>query len=327
MGYFLIVLFPVLGLFEMSYAKISLVSDHLQYAAILGPIVLVASTASSRIAHLPRRPRVAAVVLAIAVVAVLGALSYARGFVFRSHRALWADVLAKNPDCPEAHYEIGKYLTDDADAERAAGHTEQADELIRQAIAHYDKALELRPKYSEAHNNLGHLYIRLQDMRLAGYHFARAVQIRPDNHRARLNLAIAQYRIGATREAAENFRRVLEASPDYVPALLNLARILATDPNADLRDGPTAVQLAQRARRLAEPASIEEVDAVDTLAMAYAEAGVFENARETGLRAAALARQIGQTALAEQILARVAIYEQRRPVRMTIVPPSSQAAR
>ena len=215
-------------------------------------------------------------------------------------------------------------LTDDADQTRAAGDTRGADALLQQALDHYQKALELRPNYSEAHNNLGHLYIRLGSLSKAGYHFARALQIHPDNHAARANLALAQYRIGAMRDAAENFHRVLEVWPNFVPALLNLARIRAADPDPQMRNGSQAIVLAEKACRLTPPADPLHVDALDVLAMAYAETGQFEAAIQTGDQAAALARQIGQPALAEHISGHAATYRKHQPVRIT--PPSPPLA-
>ena len=99
-GYSLVVLFPVLGFFEMSFARLSLVSDHLQYAAILGPIVLVAAVSWRWIAHLPGRRRLAAATLPVAVVAALAGLTYLRGFTFRSPQAPGPTSWPRTPTAP-----------------------------------------------------------------------------------------------------------------------------------------------------------------------------------------------------------------------------------
>ena len=70
------------------------------------------------------------------------------------------------------------------------------------------------------------------------------------------------------------------------------AWMLATNPNASVRNGAEAVELAQRAVELSggrEPAIL------DTLAAAYAEAGRFPEAVKTAQRAAALASARGDT--------------------------------
>jgi tetratricopeptide (TPR) repeat protein len=219
-------------------------------------------------------------------------------------------------------------LTDDADAAQAAGDVNAAAELYRQARGHYLEAVRLRPDYSEAHNNLGQLYIRFQDLRRAGEQFALAVKINPDNVAARFNLAVAQVQIGATRHAADNLRRVLANWPNYAPALVSLARILAADPDPALRGGQDALALAQKACELTSADAPLAVDCIDTLGMAYAELGQFDTAIDVALWAAAIADKRGRGDLAEKIQARVAGYRQGRAARLTPLypPPSTSPA-
>ena len=126
-----------------------------------------------------------------------------------------------------------------------------------EAITQFQKALEIKPDYAEAHHNLGIAFLP----------------------QGRLGEAIAQ------------FQKALEARPDYPDALNNLAWALATAPQASLRDGNKAVELAQRANRLSGG---EDVDLLDTLAAAYAEAGRFDDATERRPGAIELARAAGR---------------------------------
>jgi protein O-mannosyl-transferase len=71
-----------------------------------------------------------------------------------------------------------------------------------------------------------------------------------------------------------------------------LAWLLATDPDSKSRDGTEAVQLAERACALTDrriPALL------DTLAVAYAEAGDFAHAISTIEEALNLARSVGDS--------------------------------
>jgi len=78
----------------------------------------------------------------------------------------------------------------------------------------------------------------------------------------------------------------------------NLARLLATAPDATVRDGRRAMELALRVRdRLGDG----DPRVLDTLAAAYAEAGQTVLARDTLQRAAARARASGDAALAAEI--------------------------
>jgi hypothetical protein len=85
----------------------------------------------------------------------------------------------------------------------------------------------------------------------------------------------------------------------------DLAWVLATAPQASLRNGNHAIGLAQQANQLAggqNPAYLR------TLAAAFAETGRFADARENAQKAIDLARAAGQTNLVEQITAELKLY-------------------
>jgi tetratricopeptide (TPR) repeat protein len=302
MGYFVIVLFPVLGFFQMAYHRKSLVADHLQYVAILGPIVLVAGLGWYGAGKLRSKAgRVTAIVLAAAVVATLAMLTYVRGFVFLNSRTMWTDVLQKNPSCPEAYYERGLALTQEG--------------KVQEAIPAYQAAIKLRPDYSDAHNNLGCSYLELGDFPKALDHLRRAVEARPDNISALFNLALVQSQMGDSREAAANLRRLLKVWPDYPPALSTLARILAGDADPSLRNGQEALTLALKACRLGGPEDLALANRLDVLAMAYAETGQFDRALVIARTALAKAEKTGNAKLAKEIQDCIALYKRGKPVR------------
>jgi Flp pilus assembly protein TadD len=91
-----------------------------------------------------------------------------------------------------------------------------------------------------------------------------------------------------------------------------MAYMLATNPNASIRNGAEAVTLAKRAVELSggrEPAFL------DTLAAAYAEAGQFTDAVRTARQAADLAAQQNKAALAESLRGKIPLYEAGTPFR------------
>ena len=92
------------------------------------------------------------------------------------------------------------------------------------------------------------------------------------------------------------------------------AWMLATNPNASVRNGTEAIELAERALRLSggnEPAIL------GTLAAAYAEAGRFPEAAAAARKALELATQQNKRALADALRARLALYEAGRPFHET----------
>jgi len=91
-----------------------------------------------------------------------------------------------------------------------------------------------------------------------------------------------------------------------------LAWILATHPDARLRDSAQALQLATRAFELSPP---NDAAALDTLAAAYAEAGRFDDAIKSAQRAAELAQADGPKQLLGDIQARLLLYRAGKPYR------------
>ena len=123
--------------------------------------------------------------------------------------------------------------------------------------------------------------------------------------------------------AAER-RKLIRSRPSDANLLNDTAWILATNPNASVRDGAEAVALAQRAVKLSggrEPAIL------DTLAAAYAEAGRFSEAVKTAQKAIDLATQQNRQTLAASIKARRQLYEAKTPFRELSSAPSQNPAR
>ena len=123
------------------------------------------------------------------------------------------------------------------------------------------------------------------------------------------------YLEGKAPEALAAWRAVLRIDPDHVAVLNQTAWVLATSPDASLRDGAQAVALAERAARLAggrQPAVL------DTLAAAYAEAGRFPEAVQIASQLLELARQQDNRRLLGALEARLALYQAGTPFRESL---------
>jgi Flp pilus assembly protein TadD len=142
----------------------------------------------------------------------------------------------------------------------------------------------------------------------------RAAALEPGRADAHLQLAVLYTARGLTSQAVQEYRQALRLEPDLPGALNNLAWILATCPQAELRDGGEAVRLAGRA---CVGSGWKETVFIGTLGAAYAEAGEFERAVATAQRACALATALGETnllALNQELLSE---YQKGRPHRET----------
>ena len=106
--------------------------------------------------------------------------------------------------------------------------------------------------------------------------------------RHRLAVILAEQREWLTQLRV--LREAFETCDPSYELLNEYAYALATNSNAELRDGAAAVAAAERAVSLAPN---ERAEIFDTLAAAYAEAGDFAKARRSAERAVALAQQQG----------------------------------
>jgi tetratricopeptide (TPR) repeat protein len=210
--------------------------------------------------------------------------------------AQYQEALESDPDNAETRYNLGNALLQQGNVDGA--------------IAQYQKALQVNPDYAEAHNNLGNALFKYGDVDGAIAQYQKALRINPDYAEACYNLGDIFHQTGRTEEAIAYYQRALQINPDYVEVQNNLARLLATCPEASLRNGNQAVELAQRANQLTGDANPV---VLSTLAAAYAEAGRFPDAVKTAQRALELAKAQSDTALAEAIRSQLKSYQAGRP--------------
>lgn len=114
---------------------------------------------------------------------------------------------------------------------------------------------------------------------------------------------------GRTADAIRELRALLAAHPGWPPATNNLAWLLATGPDAALRDGAEAVTLAESVR------TPDIIFTLGTLSAAYAEAGRFDDARRTIREAIALEETKPASAYLTNFRLMLAAYEADHPHR------------
>jgi tetratricopeptide (TPR) repeat protein len=210
--------------------------------------------------------------------------------------AQFQKVLEIQPDCVRAHYKLGIALARKG--------------LADKAIVQFRKALEIQPDNAEAHDNLGNALLQKGRVDEAITEYQKALKIKPDYADAHINLGNALFQKGGVGEAITQYQRALEIKPGHPEALNNLAWALATFPQASLRNGNKAVELAQQANQLTGG---ESPMILHTLAAAYAEAGRFSDAIQSAQKANELAQAAGQQNLARQLNGELKLYEAGLP--------------
>lgn len=179
-----------------------------------------------------------------------------------------------------------------------------------EAITAFRRALELKPEDSRGELRLGWALTAAGNVREAIAHLERAVALAPTNAEAWSYLAVALSGDSRFAEAISAFQRAMNLAPEEIAPAVNLAWLLATGPDAALRDGRRSVAIAEP---LCRRTKFSDISALDALAAGYAEAGRFDEAVETARKALEATHAQGRADLVNGILTRVALYLERKP--------------
>jgi len=234
LGFFALMLLPVLGFITISYMRITWVADHFVYMPMTGPIVLLAAAATGWAAGVPARFRMALVGLAATTVAVLAIGSFRYSFAWADEEPMWTYTLSRNPDAWQAHSRLGarKYSQGKLD----------------EAFFHFSESVRLRPDLAETHNNYGNTLASKGRIDEAIAQFREAARLQPQLAVFQNNLAMTCMQAGRIEDAKEVFRTMLEQWPkdhtlhnnyafalhragDSLGAITSLQRALALAPN------------------------------------------------------------------------------------------------
>jgi tetratricopeptide (TPR) repeat protein len=200
---------------------------------------------------------------------------------------------------------------DDAEAHNSLGNALRQEGKLDDAIIHFQKAVQIKPDYAEAHSNLGNALCQKGKLDEGISHFEQALQTQPGFAAAHYNLGIALLQKGSVSEAITHFQKALQIAPANPRIQNKLAWLLATCPDASLRNGNKAVELAQQANALTGG---KDPIVLHTLAAALAEAGRFTDAKESVQKAIELAQAAGQQSLVKQLNGELQRYEAGLPL-------------
>jgi Tfp pilus assembly protein PilF len=260
---------------------------------------------------------------------VIGALmvcAWIQAGYWKSDETLWTHTLACTTRNYVARNNLGDALLQKGKVDEAITHFQKALELqpaygsalcglgdaldkkgrVDEAIRQYQEALKLQPTYFMVHNSLGLALLGRGRVDEAIPHFQRAVELMPDYVDAHINLGTAFLQKGNVGEAIAHFQEALQIKPAGPTGQKDLAWLLATCPDASLRNGNKAVELARQANALTGG---ENPLMLHTLAAALAEAGRFPEAVETAQRALHLAGAQSNTRLAGALESEMKLYQ------------------
>jgi len=275
----LALLVPALGLTESPHYTNDRY-DHIP--AILWSVLLVAGLCRL---HLRKKAHSVAVAALVAVTVVESAVTIPQIRVWHDSEALFQHTIATLGSDPYGgimHRRLGM-------AYAAAG-------KLDQAIEQYRMSLAIRPN-SIARRLLAESLEKQGKLNAALLYYSEEVRRQPADAALHGRMGYLLARLGRSREAVAQLRETLRLNPDSVADLSLLAWILATDIDTTLRDGPTAVRLAERACELT---GHRQADVLLTLATAYSLTGRYAEAEVEANRALLAAPASGDQRLTEK---------------------------
>ena len=245
-AFFVAMLFPMLGFFMMYTFKYTFVADHYQYVAIVGPAALVAAGLHRLVAASTPRTRVLGYALGSVLLGLLSTLTWRQAHMYKDLETLWRTTIARNPDSYMGHNNLGAIFLARGEVDDALAHFERALQIfpdhanahgnlaqallrkgrIDDALVHFRKAAEIEPQLAKSHSDLAFGLVQAGQTEQALAEATKAVELQPDAAEPHHVLGLALLAAGNAGEAANHFRRAVQLRPDYVEAERNLGNAL-----------------------------------------------------------------------------------------------------
>ena len=163
------------------------------------------------------------------------------------------------------------------------------------------EAIRLRPSNAEAYNDMALTLLKMGRREEAIQEFQQSLQVRPTTGAAR-NLAAALLMNADPAKAAQVYRLAMQIDPGDLQDQRALAWLLATYPDAAVRNGQEALALS---KQIVEATNAQVPLFLLTYAAALAEVGTFDEASRVASMAAAAYQHSGDPTMAEMIQTRV----------------------
>ena len=218
---FLLMLFPVLGFFNLSYFMSGLGparhdaifrADHFQYLATIAIIAPVSSGVTWLGARIKASMRPVVYAGSVALLLLLASLTWAQSTIYRDAETCFRAVIAKNPNSATARSNLGSALLNKGS--------------VDEAIVQLKRSLEIDPDYQFGHYNLAAALLEKGEPEEAISHLRIVLKMNPNHPKAYYTLGNALSKKGEVDEATASYKRALQLQPDFPDAHTNLGNLL-----------------------------------------------------------------------------------------------------
>ncbi|HSW47128.1 MAG TPA: tetratricopeptide repeat protein [Phycisphaerae bacterium] len=212
---FYVGLAPTMGIVGYSWV---VASDKYAYIPAVGPVLVLAwllgnvwSGTTGRAASVAK-VMILAAVLSAAVFLTIGTRHYLKAW--RTTASLFNHMLALTPDFPDLYLSRGGDLLNRG--------------LTEQAMADFEKALELDPNNAAARRARGQVLVAMGQDRQAVQEFSRAIELEPRYASAYLDRAEALRGLSQFDEALRDYDRAIKLKPRFAAAFLSRGNLLSS---------------------------------------------------------------------------------------------------
>ena len=209
--FFFVAIFPTMGVIGFTNV---IASDKFAYLPSVGLLMVLAwllgrlwTRVSGSLAH-----RIIIVVFILAV-ATSESIATRRYLVhWQTTEGLYKYMLGLTPNVSILHFNYANALREKGQLDRA--------------IKHFNNALRINPRYSEARSNLGLSFLEVGKYDEAIKHFNEALRLKPNLPNTINNLAVALREQGKINEAIKKWKKALEIEPSHPYAHFNMGRAM-----------------------------------------------------------------------------------------------------
>ncbi len=245
--WFVGMLVPMIGIVQVGSQPRA---DRYTYLPEIGLYILVTWGAMELLKSWRHKREVLAVA-ALVIIGVFVTFSYFQTSYWLNSETLWrhtVDVTSRNYI---AHNNLGGTLLERGQLNEAIAHYRRALEIkpdvaqvqsnlgnalvregnVEEAIAHLQKALQIDPAYAEAYNHMGSALMKKGQAGEAIGYYQKAVQLNTNYAEAYNNLGVAFLRNGQVDEAIAHYRKAVAINPGSAEMHYNLGNVLAREGN------------------------------------------------------------------------------------------------
>lgn len=160
------------------------------------------------------------IVIAALIVIAFGIKTISRNPVWKDNYTLYSTDVKLSPKSARTHYYLGNYINKEEFIEGKS--QREKDSIIREGISELKKSVEIYPAFTDAWNQLGVIYDRLNKPDSAIINYQIALKYNPSDPTVHNNIGTVFFKHANYTEAMKAFEKATQLNPNYAEAFANL---------------------------------------------------------------------------------------------------------